>query len=51
MGNAPLHDAALQGRMEIAQVLLEVGADVHAANNAGKTPLDLCPAARPWEHG
>ena len=41
LGNAPLHDAALQGRVDVAQVLIEAGADVNATNNAGKTPLDL----------
>lgn len=41
LGNAPLHDAVLQGRVDVAQVLIEAGADVNATNDAGKTPLDL----------
>ncbi|MXY61902.1 MAG: ankyrin repeat domain-containing protein, partial [Synechococcus sp. SB0665_bin_28] len=48
VGDTPLHDAALQGRVEAARVLLDAGADVHANNNAGQTPLDL---ARQNGHG
>ncbi|HBP53152.1 MAG TPA: hypothetical protein DD643_01815 [Synechococcus sp. UBA8638] len=36
-----LHDAALQGQVGAAHVLLDAGADVNIKNNAGKTPLDL----------
>ena len=35
----PIHVAALAGHMEVAQLLLEAGADKDAASNSGKTAL------------
>ena len=41
-GDTPLHLAALHGQLEVAQLLLEAGADVNAKNNYGPfTPDDL----------
>lgn len=37
-GNTPLHNAAYEGKIEVAQVLLQMGADVNALNNAGDRP-------------
>jgi ankyrin repeat protein len=36
----PLHEAAREGREEIARLLLACGADPHALDPEGKTPLD-----------
>jgi len=41
LGDAPLHHAALQGRVEAVSVLLAAGADMHARNHRGHTPLHL----------
>lgn len=38
-GDRPLHYAARAGRVDLARVLLEGGADVNAANDRGVTPL------------
>ena len=35
----PLHLAARDGQVEIAQALITAGADVNAQNNSGYTPL------------
>jgi hypothetical protein len=35
----PLHRAALQGRTEILRTLLDLGADIHAADHEGSTAL------------
>ena len=44
-GETPLHDAALFGRNEIAELLIANGANMNAiivsGRNQGKTPLDL----------
>lgn len=37
----PLHFAALNGSLEIAQLLVTAGAKTNAANAAGETPLDI----------
>ena len=37
----PLHMAAQEDATATAEVLLNRGADVHANNNYGKTPLDV----------
>ena len=37
----PLHFAAFKGRKEVAELLINEGADVNAKNQADATPLDL----------
>ena len=37
----PLHYAAANGHKEIAELLIEKGADVKAKDEGGKTPLDV----------
>jgi len=39
-GATPLHVAAKEGRVDVAESLIAHGADVHARDNIGKTPLD-----------
>jgi ankyrin repeat protein len=43
-GMTPLHMAATLNRLEVAAVLIELGADVNVQNNKGVTPLQ-CAAA------
>ena len=38
-GETPLHAAALNGHKEIAELLIEKGADLNAKNVVGMTPL------------
>jgi ankyrin repeat protein len=38
-GNTPLHFAASEGHLEVARMLLELGADVNSQNDEGLTPL------------
>jgi len=38
-GYTPLHTAAIAGKVESAEVLLDNGADVNATDNKGNTPL------------
>jgi ankyrin repeat protein len=38
-GDRPLHRAAMEGHVETAQALIELGADVNAANSMGQRPL------------
>jgi ankyrin repeat protein len=39
-GGMPLHFAAFRGRKEVAELLINEGADVNAKNQADATPLD-----------
>lgn len=41
LGSTPLHYAASRGHSEIAQELLQSGADPTITNEFGQTPLDL----------
>ena len=40
-GWTPLHNAAIRGHKEIAELLITKGADVNAKGKVGITPLDL----------
>ena len=40
-GSTPLHYAALKGHKEVAELLIDKGADVHAKGDDGKTPIDF----------
>jgi ankyrin repeat protein len=40
-GNTPLHIACQLGNQDIAELLLQYGADPNILNNAGKTPFNL----------
>jgi uncharacterized protein len=40
-GTSPLHEAAGGGQIEFARLLLELGADANARDDAGKTPLTI----------
>ena len=40
-GNTPLHCAALGGHAEVAQLLVDAGADLEATNNEGDRPIHL----------
>ena len=39
LGDRPLHRAAMEGRTDTAHALIELGADVNAADNLGERPL------------
>ena len=39
-GYTPLHKAAREGRQDIAELLIDKGAEINARNNEGETPLD-----------
>ena len=39
-GETPLHIAAREGHIDIAELLINKGADINAKNNYGKTPFD-----------
>lgn len=41
LGATPLHQAAASGNVEIAQFLIESGADVNAMDMRGVTPLTM----------
>jgi ankyrin repeat protein len=41
-GLTPLHEHARKGRIEIAEILIQAGADVNARCDKGKTPLGWC---------
>ena len=40
-GSTPLHGASEGGRIEVARVLLEHGANVEVKDKKGRTPLDV----------
>lgn len=39
--DTPLHDAASNGHIALSRLLVERGADIHAKNKKGKTPLEV----------
>lgn len=39
--DTPLHDAASNGNIRLVKLLVERGADIHAKNKKGKTPVDV----------
>ena len=41
MGLTPLHNAVIEGYMEIVEVLIEHGADVNSVEDKGFTPLKM----------
>lgn len=41
IGNTPLHEAAVSGTLNMIMYLVENGADVHAKNEDGDTPLSI----------
>lgn len=51
-GSTPLHEAARQGRREVAILLMENGADRQAKDNAGRSPCDVEAAGTgiDWQH-
>ena len=48
-GNRPLHIASYLGHLKHLHLLLEVGAEINARNNAGNTPLHLALSANHFE--
>ena len=40
-GSTPLHLASMYGRLEVARVLIEHGADIDAKDNKGRTPFQV----------
>jgi len=40
-GSTPLHQSALSGNYTMTQMLLGAGANIHAMDKQGKTPLDV----------
>ncbi|MGH9731018.1 MAG: ankyrin repeat domain-containing protein, partial [Candidatus Acidiferrales bacterium] len=40
-GHSPLHEAAAGGKLEIARLLLDHGADPNARTDDGQTPLSM----------
>ena len=40
-GFTPLHDAAREGHLEIAKLLMSCGADLNARTNDGELPIDI----------
>ena len=45
-GSTPLHEAARSGRKEIAELLIDKGAEVNAKEDGGMTPLHPAAACR-----
>lgn len=43
--DTPLHDAAANGHLKLARMLVERGADLRAKNSKGRTPLDVAPVS------
>jgi ankyrin repeat protein len=41
MGDTPLHAASWKGHLNVIQILIELGANVHARNRDGKTAADM----------
>ncbi|PIG85595.1 hypothetical protein AARAC_007318 [Aspergillus arachidicola] len=50
VAETPLHIAARVGNRDMAQILLQHGADIHALDDRGRTPLHLA-ASRDWYNG
>ena len=41
-GMTPIQWAARYGHGDVVRLLMELGADIHKANNYGFSPCDLC---------
>lgn len=48
-GSTPLHNAAMEGKKEMAALLLDRNADVNAKNELGDTPLRIAMKYGKWE--
>lgn len=48
LGTTALHDAAKYGKVSIAKLLIDKGADVHAKDRAGFTPLHVSAFTPSW---